>query len=100
MYGVELQARDYMALKCVDTFWIDSAWGIIRQGLASNQFIAQHIIEQSVTVVRGRVKRYAAKVRVRYPDTCTNGIIGLRYTCNHNPNAAKAHKLWLGVVEG
>ena len=98
MYAVELQARDYMALKCVDTFWIDSAWGYIRLGLATNQYIAQHIIEQTVTVERGRVKRYTAKVRVRYPDTCTTGIISLRYTCN--PNAAKAHKLWLGVVEG
>ncbi len=99
MYAVELPARDYMTLKGVETFWIDSAYSIIRQGLVSNNYFPLHIIEQAVSVTRqGRVKRYTAKVRVRYPDTGTDGIISLRYTCN--PDARKAHKLWVGVVEG
>jgi hypothetical protein len=99
MYNVERQVRDFLILRGCQTFWVDSAMGIIKQGLASNQYLPQHIIEHQVTVTQqGRVKRYTAKVRVRYPDTATDGIISLRYTCN--PDARKAHKLWVGVVEG
>ena len=91
MYSIELQVRDFLALKGVDTFWIDSAVTYIRQGLATNNHFPMHIIDHTVTVERGRVKRYTAKVKVRYPDTASEGIISLRYTCD--PTRMAAHKV-------
>lgn len=99
MYGVELQVRDFLLGRKVIPFWIDSAVGYIRQGMVSNHYLPRHIIEQTVSVTRqGRVKRYTAKVKVSYPDTGTDGIITVRYVCN--PDARKAHKVWVGIVEG
>lgn len=91
MYSVERQVRDFLAIKGVETFWIDSAVTYIRQGLATNSYFPMHVINHTATVERGRVKRYSAKVRVRYPDTASEGIISLRYTCD--PTRMAAHKV-------
>jgi hypothetical protein len=95
--SVENSIRDFLILKGVPLFWVDSHMGIIRQGLAGNTHFATHLIEQHVSLSQGHVKRWTAYVRVKWPDTARQGVMGLRYT--FNPKAKKAHKLWLNVVE-
>lgn len=97
MYAAELAIRDFLIGKGVPLFWVDSHVGVIKQGLAGNTHLCTHVIEQKVSMSKGHVKRYTATIAVKWPDTARQGVMGLRYT--FNPNARKAHKLWLNVVE-
>ena len=99
MYNVELTIRDFLMNKGADTCWIDGALRIIMQGISGNTFRADRVLEQTAAVTKhGRVKRHTASVQASYPGTCRTATLNLRYTCN--PNARKAHKLWITVVEG
>lgn len=93
MYATEIAIRDFLISKGVVLFWVDSHMNVIKQGLATNQYLPMHVIEQAVTVSKGHIKRYTATIRVRYPDTCRDSTVSLRYT--FNPNARKAHTLRL-----
>ena len=92
MYGTENQVRDFLRLKGAPTFWVDSALGYIRRGLATNTRLPLHVLTQSATLgLGGTIKRYTGTIAVRYPDRDVAGTIKLTYT--FNPKRAIAHNV-------
>ena len=100
MYNAELAIRDFLLHKGVQLFWIDSAVGYIRMGLAGNSYLVSNVLTQRVTVVQGHVSSYTATVAAIYPDSKRKAVLQLRYRFNAKAKAgAKAHKVTLTVLQ-
>lgn len=88
----ENAVRDFLLLKGVQLFWVDSAVNYIRQAMASNTYFVTHVIDHKVLVsATGYVKRYMAVMAVTYPDTGTRGSITINYT--FDPYRKVAHRV-------
>lgn len=88
----ENAVRDFLLLKGVQLFWVDSAVNYIRQAMASNAYFVTHVIDHKVTVsATGYVKRYRAVMGVSYPDIGARGSITISYT--FDPYRTVAHRV-------
>lgn len=90
---VENAIRDFLLLKGVELFWVDSAVSFIRQGLAQNRYFASNVLTQTVKLdpFGHRVKSYKALLTVTFPDSNRKSAIELSYT--FDPKRRNAHRL-------
>lgn len=86
----------FLRSKGVEPFWVDSAMGRIRQGLATNAYFTVDVQAQSVTVVNGYASLYTATIRVAFPDAMKRQTMRLSYS--FNPKRDPAHSLTVQPV--
>lgn len=98
MSNVETAIRDFLLLKGVQPFWLDSAISNIRQGLATNAYFVTNVLTQRATVQDGHVTAYTATVTSVFPNVGRGDPMVMELRYSFKPTRKQAHRVTAQLV--